>query len=67
MALNFLNVNKSRTEVVIFRHSGAFDALQTDLDPLEPYVKSTVSTFGIKMDSHYKLDKQIKSIIKLVK
>ena len=42
---------------MVLRPNGVGDALNLDLDPLEPYLKGTVTNLGVKMDPDFKLDK----------
>lgn len=53
MALNFLNFNEKKTEVMVFGPSGLCEP------PL-----LTVSNLGFKMDSDFKLDQLISSVVK---
>lgn len=64
MALNFLNFNEKKTEVMVFGPSGSCEAPPVDLGPLALYVKPTVSNLGFKMDSDFKLDRQIGAVVK---
>ena len=63
MALHFLNVNESKTEVIIIGPSGR-DLPPLDLGPLQPYLKPMVTSLGVKVDNALKLDKQINHIVK---
>uniref|UniRef100_A0A3B3QY49 Reverse transcriptase domain-containing protein n=1 Tax=Paramormyrops kingsleyae TaxID=1676925 RepID=A0A3B3QY49_9TELE len=63
MAFNFLNFNENKTEVLVFRPSAACDAY-VDLGPLEPYVKDTAKNLGIILDSNFKMEKQINTVVK---
>lgn len=45
------NINKSKTEVVVFESSGASLVSSTDLDFSQPYVKPVVTNLGVKIDS----------------
>lgn len=49
---------------MIFGPSGTCDPSHMDLCSLEPYIKPTVKNLGVIMDSDFKLDKQINSVIK---
>ena len=64
MALNFLNFNDSKTEVMVFRPSAARDISSLDLGPLQPFLKPVVTDLGVKLDSDFKFDKQINSVVK---
>ena len=63
MAQNVLNVNESKTEVIVFGPSGR-DLPPFDLGPLQPYLKPMVTSLGVKVDNALKLDKQINHIVK---
>ena len=54
----FLNVNESKTEVIVFGPSSR-DLPPLDLGPLQPYLKPMVTSLGVKLDNALKLDKQI--------
>uniref|UniRef100_A0A671UVC7 Reverse transcriptase domain-containing protein n=1 Tax=Sparus aurata TaxID=8175 RepID=A0A671UVC7_SPAAU len=64
MSLNFLKFNEKKTEVMIFGPSGSSEPPPVDLGPLAHYMKPTVSNLGFKMDSDFKLDRQIGAIVK---
>ncbi len=66
MALNFLNFNKKKTEVMVFGPSGPCEPPPVDLGPLAVFLKSTVLNLGFKMDSDFKLDRQISSVVKFL-
>ncbi|CAJ1051395.1 uncharacterized protein LOC117829052%2C partial [Xyrichtys novacula] len=63
MALNFLNFNK-KTEVMVFGPSGPCETPPVDLGILADYLKPTVSNLGFKMNSDFKFDRQISSVVK---
>lgn len=62
MALNFLNFNDKKTEVMVF--GGTTGAPQVDLGCLAPFLKHTTTNLGVKIDSDLKLDNQIRSVVK---
>lgn len=62
MALNFLNFNEKKTEVMVFGPSRT--SHPADLGPLAQYLKPTVSNLGVKMDSDLKLYRQIGAVVK---
>ncbi|XP_076597184.1 uncharacterized protein LOC143326976 [Chaetodon auriga] len=64
MALNFLNFNEKKMEVMVFGPSGPCEPPPVDLGPLAGYVKPTVSNLGFKMDSDFRLDRQISAVVK---
>jgi len=63
MALNFLNFNENKTEVIVFRPSAACGS-RGDLGPLEPFVEDTVKDLGVILDCSFKMDKQISSVVR---
>ena len=62
MAANFLSVNESKTEVIVFGPRGP-GVVPTDLGSLQPYAKNVVSNLGVKLDDALKLDKQISAVV----
>ena len=64
MALNFLNFNEKKTEVMVFGPHSSCNPPSVDLGPLAQYTKPTVSNLGFKMDSDFKLDRQISAVVK---
>ncbi|MDG2555460.1 reverse transcriptase domain-containing protein, partial [Vibrio parahaemolyticus] len=64
MALNFLNFNEKKTEVMVFGPSGLCKHPPVDLGPLADFLKPTVSNLGFKMDSGFKLERQIGAVVK---
>lgn len=64
MALSFLHFNESKTEIMIFGPNCTNKISNIDLGPLVPYVKSTVKNLGVIMDTDFKLDEQINSVVR---
>ena len=64
LALNFLNFNEKKTEVMVFGPNGSSDFPPAILGPLAPYVKPVISNLGVKIDCDFKLDKQISAVVK---
>uniref|UniRef100_A0A3B3D322 Reverse transcriptase domain-containing protein n=1 Tax=Oryzias melastigma TaxID=30732 RepID=A0A3B3D322_ORYME len=64
MALSFLSFNDQKTEVMVFGPSGSCDPSKMDLGVLTPHVKQSVLNLGFKMDSDFKLDSHISSVVK---
>lgn len=58
--LIFWNFNESKTEIVVFRPSGACDSSSLGPGPLHSYV----TNLAIKLDCDFILDKQMNSVIK---
>ncbi len=65
MALNFLNFNEKKTEVMVFGPSSSCPSSPVDLGPLAVYAKSSVTNLGFKMDSDFKLESQVSAIVRL--
>jgi hypothetical protein len=63
MALNFLNFNDRKTEVMVFGDTAGLSPV--DLGPFAQYIKPTVTNLGFKMDPDLKFDSQIRSVVKL--
>ncbi len=64
MALNFLSFNENKTEVLLFGPNNARAGPLMNMSSLSPYIKSTAKNLGVIMDSDFKLDKQINSVVK---
>ena len=62
MAINFLNFNEKKTEVMVF--DGTTGAPLIDLGSLAQFIKPTVTDLGVKVDADLKLDCQISSVVK---
>ncbi len=63
LALNFLDFNDSKTEVIMFGPSGS-DTVPPDLGPLKLYDKAVVTNLGVKTDSNLKMDQQINAAVR---
>ena len=63
MALNFLNFNESKTEILVFQPS-ASRSPNIDLGPLKPYVKDTAKNLGVYLDPLFKMEKQINTVVR---
>ena len=64
MATNFLQLNSNKTEVMIFGPPKSKHTLVSNLDNLEPFVKSHARNLGVILDSELCLDKQICAAVK---
>ena len=62
LSLNFLCLNESKTEVIVFGPNGP-GILPADLGSLQPYIKTVVSNLGVKLDNGLNLDKQISAVV----
>uniref|UniRef100_A0A8C2EP51 Reverse transcriptase domain-containing protein n=1 Tax=Cyprinus carpio TaxID=7962 RepID=A0A8C2EP51_CYPCA len=62
MALNFLNFNDKKTEVMVF--GGTTGTPPVDLGSLAPYIKPSITNLGVKVDPELKLNSQIKAVVK---
>jgi len=63
MALNFLNFNDKKTEVIVFGCTTGTPLV--DLSSLALVLKPTVTNLGFKVDSDHKPHNQIRSVVKL--
>lgn len=61
---NFLHLNESKTEAIIFSTPGVSIGPNADLGVLAPYVKPSVTNLGLIFDSALKFDKQISAVVK---
>lgn len=64
MSLNFLHLNESKTEVIVFGPSVGKVNPNTDYDYLNSYIKPTVKNLGVLFDSSLKFDQHINSVVK---
>ena len=62
MDTNFLHLNDSKTEVIIFGHNTP--ASLHSLGSLTPNIRNSVKNLGVTFDSSFKFQKQISSVIK---
>ncbi len=63
LALNLLNFNDSKPEVIMFGPCGSC-TVPPDLGPLELYVRPVVTNLGVKIDSELKMDQQINTVVR---
>ena len=64
MAQNYLQVNESKGEIILFGSPSTVDKISTDLGSLAPLVKPQVRNLGVIFDSELKFNKQINSVVK---
>ncbi len=64
MSLNFLSLNESKTEIVVFTPSDTHCMPTVNLGVLAPYVKPYVKNLGVVLDSALRLDRQINQVVK---
>lgn len=64
MATNFLHLNESKTERLLFAPPSVVSRLTPALGPLTPYIRSHMKNLGCLFDSDFKLHKQIPAVIK---
>lgn len=64
LALNFLNFNEKKTEVIVFGPSGPCKSTPADLGPLETHFRPIITNLGFRIDSDFELEGQIRSVVK---
>uniref|UniRef100_A0A8C6NT09 Reverse transcriptase domain-containing protein n=1 Tax=Nothobranchius furzeri TaxID=105023 RepID=A0A8C6NT09_NOTFU len=64
LADNFLHLNDSKTEVIVFSPDNVRATQQPDLHYLPPNVTSAISNLGIKIDPVLKMDAQLNSTVR---
>uniref|UniRef100_A0A3B3DJ46 Reverse transcriptase domain-containing protein n=1 Tax=Oryzias melastigma TaxID=30732 RepID=A0A3B3DJ46_ORYME len=61
---SFLSFNEKKTEVLVIGPSNRCDPSGLDLGPLAPHFKHSVRNLGFILDSDFKLDHHITSVVK---
>ncbi len=64
LAVNFLHLNESKTETIVFAPSSASGSINIDFGPLSIYGKSMVKNVRVIFDDALKFDKQINSVVR---
>uniref|UniRef100_A0A669DDM8 Reverse transcriptase domain-containing protein n=1 Tax=Oreochromis niloticus TaxID=8128 RepID=A0A669DDM8_ORENI len=64
MALNFLHLNESKTEVIVFGLPKDPNPSFDFMGPLTSECTSSIKSLGVTFDSAFKFDKQISSVVK---
>ena len=64
MSINFLNLNDSKTEVIVFGHPDKLKDSVGVLGPLNTKNRSFIKSLGVTFDSGFKFDRQIGSVVK---
>lgn len=64
MALNVLNFDQKKTEVIVFGPSVTGEACSVDIGPVAQYVKLIVRSTIFRMDKNFRLDSQISALVK---
>ena len=59
---NFLFLNESKTEVIVFGPHDNFNSSNIDLDYLSP-ISSCIKNLGVFWDQNFKFEKQINAVI----
>lgn len=62
--LNFLHLNKSKTEIIVFAPSNMNGSRELDLGPLFIHGKPIVKHLGVLFDESLKFDKQINAVVR---
>ena len=65
MSANFLCLNESKTEMILFGPSESANISEIELGTLSPYLMNQVKNVGIICDSALKFDKQINQVVKM--
>ena len=63
LAQNFLHLNDSKTECILFGSPPMSNFLTTNSGTLAPFFKSHVKNLGVIFDNRLKFDKQISSVV----
>ena len=63
MALNFLHLNDSKTQCILFDTPSMSNVLITNSGTLVPFFKPHVKNLGVTFDSGPRFDKQIRSVV----
>lgn len=64
MALNFLNLNEEKTEMIIFGDPDCVTGNDSALGPLSKHCRPNVKNLGVFINSSFKFVKQISSVVK---
>ncbi len=64
MSLNFLNLNESKTEAIVFGSLAVSGNIQQVLGDLAARVKPSVNNVGVVFDSALTFDKQVNAVVK---
>jgi len=64
MDLNFLKLNETKTEVVLFGRPELVQVLTSSLGHLAPHLRSHARNLGVIVDSAFKLDKQVSAVVR---
>ena len=63
MDLNFLHLNENKTEVILFGRPAQVQVLTESLGPLASHSSPHARNLGVVLDSSFKLNKQISSVV----
>ena len=64
MAQHFLQINESKTEVILFGTPDSIKLTTSSLGNLSTLVKPQVKNLGVIFDSAFKFDKQLNAVVK---
>lgn len=63
LEMNFVNLNESRTEMVLFKPNSSF-VFNSDLGSLQQFIKPTAISLRVILDGEFILDQQINAVVK---
>ena len=64
MTHNFLQLNDSKSEILLFGPPDSISQIQSDLGNLSCLVKPHAKNLGVLFDTEFKLDRQVNSVVK---
>ena len=64
MACNFLQLNDSKTEIILFGSPSSVANLSNALGPLSPNLHNLVKNLGVQLDGSLNFNKQVSSVVK---
>uniref|UniRef100_A0A3Q2VZM5 Reverse transcriptase domain-containing protein n=1 Tax=Haplochromis burtoni TaxID=8153 RepID=A0A3Q2VZM5_HAPBU len=64
LSRNFLTLNGKKTEIIVFDRNMPLGQLTGTFGPVANYLTDTARNLGVFMDSSFKLDKQVSTVVK---